>query len=195
MPNRSGLRIVLFLAIILFGSAARGEMQRRINVGIDFNYYLLDSEFFGMDDGIGGGFALRYEISNDVYLENVFGRFTSNDGIVDIDGLNYHIDLLAIFPVLIPYRPILRTGIGFLAVNPITVTPTETYRPGQTTFYLIGGGGLTRTIRENIVVEASADLYMTPYEYTIYEFDRSSVSTEEARFMHLVFNIGVTYAF
>ena len=195
MPNRSRLRILLFLAIILFGAAARGEMQRRINVGIDFNYYLLDGEFFGMDDGIGGGLALRYEISNDVYLENVFGRFTANDGIVDIDGLNYHVDLLAVFPVLIPYRPILRAGIGFLAVNPITVTPTETYRPGQTAFYLIGGGGLTRTIRENIIVEASADLYMTPYEYTIYEFDRSSVSTEDVRFTHLVFNIGVNYAF
>ena len=193
----SHLRILLFLSLslALLASAARGETQRRINVGLDFNYYMLDNDYFGMDDGFGAGFAFRYEVSNNIYIENVIGRFTSNDGIVDIDGLNYHIDLLAIFPVLIPYRPLLRLGAGFLAVNPITSTPTQTYRPAQTAFYFISGGGFTRSIRENIYLEASADLYVTPYDYRIYEFDRSSVSMQDARFAHLVFNLGLSYAF
>jgi len=196
-PEKKVFRILLSLTlvILLLAPAARGEMQRRMNVGLDFSYYLLDADYFGMDDGFGAGAVFRYEIWNNIYVENVIGRFTSNDGIADIDGLNYHIDLLGIFPILIPYRPLLRVGAGFLAVNPITATPTETYRPGQTAFYLICGGGFTRSFRENIFVEASADFYLTPYEYRIYEFDRSSVLTEDARFTHFVFTIGASYAF
>lgn len=191
------LRILLFLslAIVLLASAARGETQRRINVGLDFNYYMLDGDYFRMDDGFGAGFTFRFEVANNIYIENVIGRFTANDGVVDIDGLNYHLDLLAIFPVLIPYRPLVRVGAGFLAVNPITTTPTQTYRPAQTAFYLIGGGGFSRSIRENIFVEATVDFYVTPYEYTIYEFDRDAVSTQDARFSHLAFNVGAYYAF
>jgi hypothetical protein len=196
-PENGLFRVLLFLFLILamLASTAHGEMQRRMNVGFGFNYYLLDSDYFGMEDGFGVGFAFRYEIANNAYLENMIGRFTSHDGVVDIDGLNYHLDLLAIFPVLIPYRPFMRFGVGFLSVNPITVTPTETYRPAQTAFYLIGGGGFTRSFRENIFVEASADFYMTPYQYTIYEFDRSSVSTRDTYFSHLVFGLGVSYSF
>jgi len=196
-PVSNYFHILLYLSITLalVASAAHGEMQRRMNVGLDFNYYLLDSDYFGMDNGFGAGFAFRYEISNNVYIENIIGRFTSNDGVVDIDGLNYHLDILAIFPVLIPYRPLLRLGAGFLSVNPITTTPIQTYRPAQTAFYLICGGGFTRSIRENIFLEASVDFYMTPYDYTIYEFDRSAVSTTDARFTHLLFNLGAAYAF
>jgi hypothetical protein len=196
-PVNGLFRILLILSLILVlqASTANGEMQRRINIGLSFNYYLLDGDYFGMDDGFGAEFAFRYEIANNVYIENMIGRFTSNDGVVDIDGLNYHLDLLTIFPVLIPYRPFMRVGAGFLTVNPITVTPTETYRPAQTAFYLIGGGGFIRSFRENIFVEASTDCYLTPYEYTIYEFDRSSVSTRDTYFFHLVFSLGVSYSF
>ncbi len=198
MSLENGLfRILLFLSLILVlqATTAHGEMQRRMNIGLSFNYYLLDEDYFGMDDGFGTGFAFRYEIANNAYLENMIGIFTSNDGVVDIDGLNYHLDLLAIFPILIPYRPFVRLGVGFLAVNPITATPTETYRPAQTAFYLIGGGGFTRSFRENIFLEASTEIYLTPYEYTIYEFDRSSVSTRDASFSHLVFSLGLSYSF
>jgi len=197
LPENSYLRILLFfsLALALLASAAQGEMQRRMIVGLDFNYYMLDGDYFRMDDGVGAGFAFRYEVANNVYIENFIGRFTANDGVVDIDGLNYHLDLLAIFPVLIPYRPLMRLGAGFLAVNPITTTPIQTYRPAQTAFYLICGGGFTRSMRENILVEASVDFYLTPYDYTIYEFDRSEVSTHDVRFTHLIFNFGVSYSF
>ena len=196
-PEKKVFRILLSLAlvVILVAPAARSEMQRRMNAGLDFNYYLFDSDYFGMDDGFGAGAVFRYEIWNNIYLENAIGRFMSNDGVVDIDGLNYHIDLLSIFPVLIPYRPLLRIGLGFLAVNPITATPTETYRPAQTAFYLIGGGGFTRSFRENLFMEASVDFYLTPYEYRIYEFDRSSVSTDDSRFSHFILTIGASYAF
>jgi hypothetical protein len=196
-PVSNYFRIMLFLSltIALVASDAHGEMQRRMSVGLDFNYYMLDGDYFGMDNGFGAGFAFRYEIANNVYIENIIGRFTSNDGVVDIDGLNYHLDLLAIFPVLIPYRPLLRLGAGFLSVNPITTTPIQTYRPAQTAFYLICGSGFTRSIRENIFIEASVDFYLMPYDYTIYEFDRSAVSTQDTRFTHLLFNLGAAYAF
>lgn len=191
------LRILLFLsiAIALMAPAANGEMQRRINVGPDFSYYLLDSDYFGMDDAFGAGLAFRYEVYNNIYIENIIGRFTSNDGVVDIDGLNYHLDLLAIFPILIPYRPLLRTGIGFISVNPITSTPVQTYRPAQTAFYFLCGGGFTRTIKENIIIETSVDFYITPYDYRIYEFDRSAVTMDDVRFSHLILNLGVSYSF
>ena len=196
-PEMGYIRILLFLSltIALLASAAHGEMQRRMNVGLNFNYYMLDGDYFRMDNGFGAGFVFRYEVANNVYIENIIGRFTANDGIVDIDGLNYHLDLLAIFPVLIPYRPLVRVGAGFLAVNPITTTPVQTYRPAQTAFYLIGGGGFTRSLRENIFLEASVDFYFTPYNYTIYEFDRSAVSTQDIHFTHLIYNLGVSYAF
>jgi hypothetical protein len=194
---RGYMRILLFLSIItaLLAPAANGEMQRRINVGPDFSYYLLDSDYFGMEDAFGLGLAFRYEVYNNIYIENIIGRFTSNDGVVDIDGLNYHLDLLAILPVLIPYRPLLRAGVGFISVNPITSTPIETYRPAQTAFYVLCGGGFTRTIRENIIIETSADLYVTPYDYRIYQFDRSSVSMDDVRFTHVIVNLGVSYSF
>ena len=187
--------LFLVFALLLPASAARGEMQRRINIGLHVDYYLLDDDYFGMDDGIGAGLAFRYEIWNNVFLENVIGRFSANDGVVDIDGLNYHIDLLAILPVLIPYRPLLRAGMGFISVNPITSTPVQTYRPAQTAFYFLCGGGFTRSLREDLFIESSVDFYITPYDYRIYEFDRSSVSMEDARFTHLVVKLGVSYSF
>lgn len=181
--------------ILLFSSSAHSELQRRINIGMNFNYYKLDSDFFGMEKGVGAVFVFRYEIANNIYFENNLGTFSSDAAGVDIDGMNYHFDVLTIMPYLIPYRPMFRLGLGFLSVNPITATPTETYRPAQTSFYLLCGAGITRTIRENILVEASADLYLTPYDYRIYEFDRSNVSTQDVRFLHYTFNVGVSYAF
>jgi hypothetical protein len=190
--------IILFISLsllVLPSSRAQGEMQRRINIGMNFNYYALDSDFFGLDNGVGAVFVFRYEIANNIYFENGLGTFSSDAAGVDIDGTNYHLDVLALLPYLIPYRPMLRAGMGFISVNPITATPTDTYRPAQTTFYLLAGTGLTRTLRENILVEASIDLYFTPYDYRIYEFDRSSVSTRDARFLHFIYNIGISYAF
>ena len=123
------------------------------------------------------------------------GSFSSKADGVSIDGMNYQFGASAILPYLIPYRPVARLGVGFLSVNPITVTPTESFRPGQTAFYFIGGAGLTRTIRENIIVETTANIYYTPYDYRIYEFDRSEVSTRDVRFTHYVFNLGISYSF
>ena len=88
-----------------------------------------------------------------------------------------------------------RLGFGFLSVNPITVTPTESFRPGQTAFYFIAGAGITRSIRENIIIEWTANIYYTPYVYRIYSFDRSEVTTNDVRFTHYFFSLGISYSF
>jgi hypothetical protein len=193
---RMSLLLCIALSLLaLPSSGAHGGLHRRIQAGMNLNYYGLDADYFGMDDAVGATIAFRYEIANNVYFENNLGTFSSHAAGVDIDGLNYHLDVLAIVPVLIPYRPVARFGIGFLSVNPVTATPTDTYRPGQTAFYLVGGTGVTRTLKENIMVEASADFYVTPYRYRIYEFDRITVSTHDAIFLHYTINIGGSYAF
>ena len=187
------LVIIVILAVIAI--EARGETQRRMNVGLNFNYYMLDDEYFGMDSAVGALFAFRYEIVNNIFFENCLGSFTSEADGLNIDGMNYQFGGTAILPYMIPYRPILRLGVGFLSVNPTTVTPTESFRPGQTAFYFITGAGMTRSIRENIIVEAAANIYYTPYDYIIYAFDRSEVSTQNVRFTHYVFNLGISYSF
>ncbi len=187
------LAIIVILAVIAI--EARGETSRRINVGLNFNYYILDEDYFGMETAAGALFAFRYEIVNNIYFENSLGSFASEADGVNIDGMNYQFGGSIILPYLIPYRPAARLGLGFLSVNPITVTPTESFRPGQTAFYFIAGAGLTRSIRENIVVEATANIYYTPYDYRIYTFDRSEVTVNEVRFTHYTFNIGISYSF
>jgi hypothetical protein len=195
-PTR--LLILLFIIIVILAIIAieaRGETQRRMNIGLNFNYYLLDDDYFAMDSAVGALFAFRYEIANNIYFENCLGSFASNADGINIDGMNYQFGAAAILPYLIPYRPVVRLGVGFLSVNPVTVTPTESFRPGQTAFYFIAGAGMTRSIRENIIVEATANIYYTPYDYRIYEFDRSEVTTNAVRFTHYVFNLGISYSF
>ncbi len=195
-PTR--LLILIFIVIVILAMIAieaRGEMPRRINIGLNFNYYLLDDDYFGMDSAAGALFSFRYEIINNIYFENSLGSFSSEADGVNIDGMNYQFGGTAILPYMIPYRPMARLGVGFLSVNPITVTPTESFRPGQTAFYFIGGAGMTRTLRENIIIEGTANIYYTPYAYRIYAFDRSEVTTYDARFTHYTFNLGISYSF
>lgn len=195
-PTR--LLILLFIIIMILAMIAieaRGETQRRMNIGLNFNYFLLDDDYFGMESATGALFAFRYEISNNVYFENSLGSFASEANGVNIDGMNYQFGVTAILPYLIPYRPVARLGVGFLSVNPVTVTPIESFRPGQTAFYFIAGTGLTRSIRENIIIEWTVNIYHTPYDYRIYTFDRSEVTTLDVRFTHYVFNLGLSYSF
>jgi hypothetical protein len=195
-PSR--LVILLFVILVILTAIAieaRGETKRRMSVGVDFNYYMLDSDYFGMENAAGALVAFRYEINNNIYFENAIGRFASEADGANIDGMNYNFGAVAILPYLIPYRPLARLGIAFLSVNPITVTPTESFRPGQTAFYFTAGAGMTRSIRENIIIEANANVYYTPYDYRIYTFDRAEVTTHEVRFMHCVLNFGMSYSF
>jgi hypothetical protein len=194
-------RALLALACVAAGSLPGGdaaaETPRRICASLEAHYYMFDSEFFGIDDGFGGAAALRYEIASDIYFENVIGFLDGDADGCDIDGFDYRLNLFAIIPYFIPvpYRPVARLGVGFLSVNPITATPTDTYRPTQTTMYLLAGAGITRTFLKRMLVEVSADVLFTPYEYRIYEFNRQDVSTSMARFTHLSTTLAVTYTF
>lgn len=192
------LLILLFIIIVILAMIAieaRGETRRRINIGLNFNYYLLDDDYFGMESAAGALFAFRYEIINNIYFENCLGSFASEADGLNIDGMNYQFGATAILPYLIPYRPVARLGVGFLSVNPITVTPTSSFRPGQTAFYFVAGTGITRSIRENIIIEGTVNIHYTPYDYRIYTFDRSEVTTNDVRFTHYVFGLGISYSF
>jgi len=184
-------------AIVLLGlcGAARAAQERRIAATLEPTSYVFDSQFFGLSSGFGVDAALRCELGSDIYFENTLGLFKTKGSGVTVDGLDYRLNLLAIFPVLIPYRPVARFGVGFLSVNPVTVTPTTTFRPAQTTFYILGGAGVTRAIFDRVLIDAGAEFWITPYEYRIYRFNRLDVETQLERFTHLSISVGITYTF
>lgn len=192
-------RSVLALAVLvaLFARGALAETPRRICASVESRYYAFDSGFFDLGNGFGAGAALRYEIVRDFYFENGIGAFGADGSGVSVGGLDYRLNLFAIVPFFmpVPYRPVARLGVGFLSVNPITATPTDTYRPTQTTFYLFGGAGMTRTFMKNMLVEGSANLWITPYKYRIYRFNRLNVNTDIERFTHFSISLAATYIF
>ncbi|UCF05544.1 MAG: hypothetical protein JSV33_00470 [bacterium] len=181
--------------ILLLGTSAHGEASRRIGAAFHMNYYTFDPDYFGIENALGAEIDLRYELLWNIYFENRIGAFHSLSGGTSVGGLSYQLGLVAIFPVLIPYRPIARFGFGFLSSDPVTVTPTESFRPSQTAFYIVVGGGITRSIKENIVVEFNANLWATPYRYRIYRFNRSSVEAENKQFTHFGTSLGILYIF
>jgi len=183
------------LAALVSCGAAHADSPRRISATIAPTAYVFDSQFFGLASGFGVEAALRYELGTDIYLENGLGLLKTSGSGANVDGLDYRLNLLAIFPVLIPYRPVARFGVGVLSVNPITVTPTTSFRPTQTTFYILGGAGVTRSIVNHVDLEAGADFWITPYEYRLYRFNRSDVTVERERFTHLSISMGITYSF
>jgi hypothetical protein len=187
--------MVAVLSMPIATTAARAEEPRRISVSLQPSLYIFDSNYFDLDPGLGMDASLRYEIATNIFFENNLGIFRTSGSGVTVDGLDERLGAMAIFPVLISYRPIARLGLGFLSTNPITVTPTQTFRPTQTTFYLIGGAGLSRSVFTRFLVEADMSFWATPYKYRIYRFDRLNVSTESERFMHLEIQLGVSYTF
>lgn len=189
-----GVAAMMAAAIMLAGDV-RAQLPRRIGASADCTYYIFDGGFFDLKAGLGAGVALRYELLRDIYFENSIGFLRTNGSGVDVGGLDYRVGLVAVFPVLIPYRPVARCGVGFLSVNPVTATPTDTYRPSQTTFYLTGGVGATRSLPANLLVEAEAGFWIMPYRYRVYEFNRFDVTVREERFMHVGISIGAVYTF
>jgi hypothetical protein len=202
--SRSGAAVLMVLQALALAAlvpcTARGvteETPQRICASLESHYYIFDSKFFELGNAFGGGAALRYEIASDVYLENGIGAFTAKGGGVNVDGLDYRLNLFVIVPFFmpVPYRPVARLGVGFLSVNPVTATPTDTYRPTQTAFYVLGGAGITRVFMRRMLVEASASAWITPYLYRIYRFNRHSVTVDTERFTHVAFSLAVTYTF
>ncbi len=175
--------------------AAESPLSRRIGFEARGTYYVLDTGFFGLSNGLGAEAALRYELAPDIYFENAVGFFDTEGSGVSVGGFDYALSLVALFPVLIPYRPVARLGVGFLSVNPVTVTPTESFRPTQTTFYFLCGAGVSRSILDGILLEASANFWITPYQYRIYRFNRLDVDSSVERFTHLSISVAVAYTF
>jgi len=196
--NHRWLLIILLLTILVpsFPALAGSLLPRRIGLNCGVDYFVLDRDFFDMDDAPGIGFSFRYELDYNIYFENSLGFFTANaDTSESISGFYFGPSITAILPYFIPYRPIVRAGVGFISVNPITVTPTSTFRPTQTTFYIRAGAGISRSIRENIQFELMADVWFTPYAYRIYKFNRRFVTTEDKYFSHLVISLNISYFF
>ncbi len=199
--RRAAGRVRFALALAVLGAFAAGgayaDNQRRICASLESHYFVFDSKFFDLGNALGAGVALRYELASDFYFENGIGLFGADADGVAVDGLDYRLNLFMIVPYFIPvpYRPAARLGVGFLSVNPVTATPTDTYRPTQTAFYVFGGAGMTRTVLKRFLVEASANAWITPYEYRVYRFDRRSVDTDVERFAHLSVTLALTYTF
>ncbi len=199
-PFSAGRIIVSLLVCAALLTAAESlpadtEIPRQVAAQLFVSHYLFDSDYFGLDSGTGLDLSLRYEITYDVYLESTIGFFTSGDGGVTVTGLQYQIGCKAVLPYFIPYRPIVRGGFAFISVNPVTVTPTETFRPSQTAFYFYGGTGMSRSIVSGLLAELTVNVMATPYRYRVYTFDRMNVEIDNRQFIHLGFQVGLSYTF
>ena len=183
------------IIVTVFPCRVLGESNRRIGVGLSPGFFIFDGEYFGLDNAPGVDLRIRYELDWNIYFENRLGYLFSEGSGTSVGGFSYQLGLTAILPYLIPYRPIVSLGIGFLSVDPITVTPTDTFRPSQTTFYFVGGAGVTRSIKENITVEAMSNVWISPYRYRIYRFNRADIEIDEKQFTHVSFHLGVSYIF
>ncbi|MBN1165380.1 MAG: hypothetical protein JXB45_12430 [Candidatus Krumholzibacteriota bacterium] len=191
----AALCLILFVLLIMPPTSSSGQSSHRINAALLPVVYVFDSNYFGLNNAAGVDLALRYELCNNFFFENRLGTFISSSDGTTVGGFNGQVGGLVLLPYLIPYRPLLRASLGLLSSNPITVTPTETYRPTQTTFYLIGGGGITAPLLYGFAAELNINIMFTPYKYMIYEFDRTHVKTRERQFTHLSFTLGVFYEF
>lgn len=197
---RCGLRcaaIVIAIAALCRPAAGAAEPSspRRLSVEARGTYHILDAGFFGLSDAPGVAAAFRCEIVPDISVENAFGFFATEGAGVSVNGFDYAFSVVALLPFFAPYRPVARAGVGFLSVDPVTVTPTSTFRPAQTAFYLVGGVGVSRSITDRVHLEAGASFWVTPYRYRVYAFDRREVLLTEERFAHLGLSLGAVYSF
>lgn len=174
---------------------ARAESSRRIGASLSFGYYMLDDDFFGLDDAPCVSVALRYELKNNIFFENRVGLIRSSQDGLSLNVLACRSGITAILPFFIPWRPALRGGFAMLATNPVTVTPIDSFRPSQTTFYLFAGTGVTRSITESLFGELSFDAMITPYKYRVYAFNRQQVDEDPHQFLHLGVTLGLSYIF
>lgn len=196
MISASALATASLLTVLLASPReANCEPSRRISAGSTITYTIFDSDYFGLDSAIGAEVILRYELAGNIYFESRLGGFsTSKDG-QSIGGLNGQFGISGFLTNILPFRPHVRAAFGLQSVNPVTTTPTDTFRPSQTTLYFIAGVGIGRYVWRELIVELSADLMATPYKYMKYSFDRQSVTSEEAQFTHYVIALGASYTF
>ncbi|MBN2185281.1 MAG: hypothetical protein JW746_08140 [Candidatus Krumholzibacteriota bacterium] len=184
-----------FLILHLLSAGASCGNDRRINTALLGSFTILDADYFGLDYAAGVDLAFRYEFYYNLFLESRLGSFACSSNGGNIHGFSSQIGIVAYSSHFLPFQPGLRAGLGLLSANPVTVTPTDTFKPSQTTFYFIIGCSLGRFVWKAMTVEMGADILFAPYEYTKYTFNRQSVFTEDVQFTHYTFTLGASYSF
>ncbi len=193
--SRAKLIVLALLSLVAVAAPARAQEPRRISVSVQPTFYRFDSDYFGLEPGFGADVALRYEVVPNIFFENSAGLFRTKGNGVVVDGFDERLVAMAILPGFVSYKAVARLGIGFLSTNPITVTPTQTFRPTQTTFYVVAGAGLARPVYKRFLVDGGVNLWATPYKYRIYTFDRTDVTTRSEAFTQLEVLLSVAYTF
>jgi len=194
--KRSAIFIICCTLLLHFSSTeASSQNNRRINIALLGSYTILDPDYFGLDQAAGADAAFRYEIYTNLFLESRLGSFFASGGGENVHGFKSQLGVIAFSSHFLPFRPGVRAGIGLQSANPVTVTPTSTFKPSQTTFYLYIGCTLGRYVWRKLTVEVGSDILYSPYEYTIYKFNRQDVEAANKQFIHYNFTLGASYSF
>ncbi|MCU0639211.1 MAG: hypothetical protein MUF59_05005 [Candidatus Krumholzibacteria bacterium] len=189
--------VILILAVFaaLAPSEGRAQSSRRMSGGLLVSHIALDSEYFGMNGATGTDIFIRYEVLGNIHAETRIGAFSSDDDGHSVGMFKGQLGLAFVSTSFLPYRLFGRAALGLLSSNPVTVTPTDTFRPSQTTFNIVVGIGADRFLWKSLAAEAGLDVMFTPYKYNVYTFDRQSVSTDPSQFTHFVISLGASWSF
>ncbi len=190
------LLLTAALIVNISSSPVQSKDNRRIAALFCPTFYITDPDYFNVNNSTGASVGFRYEIYRDTYFENSLGGFRDGGTGYNVDSFCYRFGVTTLVPILIPYRPLAHLGVAFLTSDPPTVVPTETYRPSQTTFYVVAGAGVNYSLGwYDIAAELRTDFMITPYRYVIYRFYRDRVESHQERFMHLTVSLGLSYTF
>ena len=189
--------VVLIIAVLaaLTPSDGRAQSSRRMSAGLHVSHIALDSDYFGMDGATGADIFIRCEILGNIYAETRMGAFSAEDDGNSVGIFNGQLGLAYVSTSYLPYRLFGRAAFGLLSSNPITVTPTDTFRPSQTTFNIVLGVGADRFLWKSLAAETGLEVMFTPYKYNVYTFDRQSVSIDPSQFIHFMISLGASWSF
>lgn len=194
-----GISALVILVFALFAaltpSEGRAQSSRRMSGGLLVSHIALDSEYFGMSGATGTDIFVRYEILGNIHAETRIGAFSADDDGHSVGMFNGQLGLTFVSTSYLPYRLFGRAALGLLSSNPVTVTPTDTFRPSQTTFNIVLGVGANRFLWKSLAAEAGLDVMITPYKYNVYTFDRQSVSIDPSQFIHFMISLGASWSF
>jgi len=166
-----------------------------MSAGLLVSRIALDSDYFGMDGATGADIFIRCEILGNIYAETRMGAFSADDDGNSVGIFNGQLGLAYVSTSYLPYRLFGRAALGLLSSNPVTVTPTDTFRPSQTTFNIVLGVGADRFLWKSLAAEAGFDVMFTPYKYNVYTFNRQSVSSDPSQFTHFMISLGASWSF
>lgn len=189
--------IIFSLAVIVFTTPSRVSAQssRRMSAGLLASHIILDSDYFGIGGATGTDIFIRCEILGNVYAETRIGAFSAEDDGHSVGMFNGQLGLTFISTSYLPYRIFVRAALGLLSSNPVTVTPTDTFRPSQTTFNIVLGIGANKFLWKSLAAETGFDVMFTPYKYNVYTFNRQSVSSDPSQFIHFTVSLGASWSF